>query len=492
MVATTLNDKVMEWGVANGYDHYNQAKDALIAGRTPEEIITAANATNWNEALYSLADIPAVLREATLWLDAAYSVADEQTVVNQGTGGSALNAQYGSTAGADTNDPLFLPHTGENYVYTPDDHTAQTLMVPDAANLELDAPMTFKLEFTATRTDLALQRFGFAKSNAGPLRCYDMYMSNATFRYSTDGTNFISLSPGGGLNVRTFTKGQRYSIEWSVDPTTGAWSYTEDDVLIDSGTVAPWTNTTSTEPLYFFGRNNSNSQGAKWHRFRVTKSGTTVLDVDCANDITSAGATSFTATSGQTVTVNRSATGRKTTLVTRPIWLFGTDDYLEVADNALLDFGASDSFTVMGVVRSWATFGTGDILLAKKADVTDTTAGYSLGAGATAAQQAFDVGDGTAGAQSVSGSRTSGSLYGIFGVRNTTADTITTYLSNTAGTPVTDATTATSANSEVLRVGRLSGAGAEYLDGEVIAVAVWPRVLTTDEIAAINTFYGTA
>ena len=43
---------------------------------------------------------PAAFDEATLWLDARYSQAGEPRVINQGTGGSVLDAKYGSVLGA--------------------------------------------------------------------------------------------------------------------------------------------------------------------------------------------------------------------------------------------------------------------------------------------------------------------------------------------------------------------------------------------------------
>jgi hypothetical protein len=163
---------------------------------------------------------------------------------------------------------------------------------------------------------------------------------------------------------------------------------------------------------------------------------------------------------------------------------------MEVPDNALIDFGASDSFTLVAVHRPWATQGTNDTLIAKKANTTNTTAGWSLSGGSsTALQGQAQLGDGTAGITAVSGSRTSGALTVTAAVRNVTADTLTVYLNGTAGTAITDTTTATLANSEVMRVGRLSGAGTEYSDMELVAVAVFRRALTSGEITALTTYY---
>lgn len=184
----------------------------------------------------------------------------------------------------------------------------------------------------------------------------------------------------------------------------------------------------------------------------------------------------------------RSTSGRKSVAVVRPTLVFGTDDYLEIADNDLLDFGASDSFTVMAVGRFWGNQGTNDTLIAKKADATEITQGWSLSNGSTTALNGqAQIGDGTAGVTATSASRFAGALTTIAAVRNVTTDTVTVYTNGVAGTPVTDSTTGTLANSEVVRIGRLSGAGTEYADMELFAVAIWRRALSGDEVAAVST-----
>jgi len=63
------------------------------------------------------------------------------------------------------------------------------------------------------------------------------------------------------------------------------------------------------------------------------------------------------------------------------------------------------------------------------------------------------------------------------------------YLNGTAGTEVTDTTTGSLSNAEVLRIARLAGAGTEYADMELLAVAVFRRVLSAAEISAITAYY---
>jgi hypothetical protein len=220
--------------------------------------------------------------------------------------------------------------------------------------------------------------------------------------------------------------------------------------------------------------------------------GTDVLDVD-TSVLTDMAATSFTATTGQTVTINRSTGATYKTEVVLPgipsRILNGTSDYGEVADLAGLDFGASDSFTVWALVETWATFGTNDAIVAKKANNTDTTQGWKLANGpSTAAQVRAEIGDGTNGVGcTTSASRTSGALTLVSLIRNVTADTIAAAINGTIATPVTDTTTGTLANSEALRFGRLSGAGTEYTPLRVFAWGIHPYAMTSAELTALRT-----
>jgi hypothetical protein len=218
--------------------------------------------------------------------------------------------------------------------------------------------------------------------------------------------------------------------------------------------------------------------------------GTKILDID-TSVITSGSAETFADLTGNhTVQISRYTAGKKSVAVVSPVWLFGTDDYIEVADNALLDFDAADSFTIIAIHRPWATQGTNDTLIAKKANTTNTTAGYNLSGGSsTALQGQAQIGDGTAGITAVSGNRTSGELTITAAVRNVATDDLIVYLNGTAGTAVTDTTTAAINSTDVFRIGRLSGAGTEYADMELLGVAVFRRALASADISSLTTFY---
>jgi len=56
---------------------------------------------------------------ASYYIDATDASASGQTITNLGAAGSLLPTTLGSTTSADSNDPIFLAHTGTNYVYLP-------------------------------------------------------------------------------------------------------------------------------------------------------------------------------------------------------------------------------------------------------------------------------------------------------------------------------------------------------------------------------------
>lgn len=454
---------------------------------------------------------PACLDDCVLWLDAADLGSSAQTWANRGWGGPVLDATLGSTASADTNDPKVLPWGGTNYVYLPGVSNCY-VSVADAANLDITGDIEFVVKAQLEDWTPSSSAGLFWRDNGDPNRGTYFYVNNAGklgMRWFPTGSAASSIIATSSVAMPA-NDGETWWVKATLDVDNGAGGY---DVKFyyaaDDGTntePATWTqlgatqtggSTTSLPAVTAAAASGAGAPGTgAFSLFRLIMrngiGGSTVLDVNTATDVTSGSATSFTATSGQTVTVHRGTSGRKTVLVTRPCLLFGTDDYCSIADNDLLDFTATDSFTVGVIHRPWNTQGTNDALAAKKANTTDTTAGWSLTNGAsTALAAAGQVGDGTAGATATGATRSAGVRTMATLVRSTGADTVTVFGDGTAGTPTTDATTATSVNSEVMRIGRLSGAGTEYADMELFAVFVARRAFTANELARIAQYYGT-
>jgi hypothetical protein len=191
--------------------------------------------------------------------------------------------------------------------------------------------------------------------------------------------------------------------------------------------------------------------------------------------------------SQQKALVVRSATGRKAATVVRPTFLFGTNDYMEVADNDLLDFGLSDSYSVVAVTRMWATPSSNGRILSKgsggvgPAYVMLSNTNYAA---------TWRIDDSAAHAVSVfSPVSSSGALTVTTAVRS--PSTITVYAGNTAGTPATDITTTSLASSAPFRIGADYGGGtaSTFAEFEMYGIAVFRKALTATEVALVNTHY---
>ena len=137
----------------------------------------------------------------------------------------------------------------------------------------------------------------------------------------------------------------------------------------------------------------------------------------------------------------------------------------------------------MSVVRGYdVTPGSDMIFSAKKVDLT-TSIGWAFYLDTTGVPTLV-IDDGTNPLAEATGpALTDGQSHIVAAVRNVPTDKITVYTDGAAGTPVTDSTVLTLANAEVLRFGRLSGAGTNYIDGETLAEALWREALSAADIS---------
>jgi hypothetical protein len=443
-----------------------------------------------------------LMSQAVWWIDCAQTDSADQVLDNQGWGGSTLTTQLGSTISADSNDPKYLSWNGDNYLYLTgvNGNYAST---PDAAELDITGDIDIRVEVALDDWTPAVISNLISKWNSQ--LSYELSVASTghlAFQYSTNGSSAVNVTSS---VVTGITDGATKWVRVTFDVDNGASGndvkfYTSDDgntwtqlgtTVTSAGTVSIFSGNSQVAIGARFAGVNAMAAG-KFFNAQIFNGidGTLVFYMD-ASIILSGADTTFFAKTGQTITINRSTTGKKTAAVVYPLWLFGTDDYMEVADNTLIDFANTDSFTLFAVARQFTTFGTNDAILAKKENTTAATAGYLLGNdGTTAALGRMQIGDGVIGTDAVTGaSRVSGTLTSLTAVRNVSTDNTIVYLNGTAGTAVTDTTLLTLANAEVLRVGRLSGAGTEYNDMELVAAAIFRRALSATEITTITNYY---
>jgi hypothetical protein len=444
-----------------------------------------------------------VLNDAVLWLDASLSSVSGGKLTNLGKGGSALDAQFGSTTSTDTNDPLLLSHTGTNYLYLPG-VVGNLASTASTTNIQLTGDRTMIVDvamddYTPTQYQYFLSKRGGATGEyffridfvtSGRLQLLWYESSTQKFAQSTDA---ISTSDGtrvqiavthdvdngaGGNDVRFFTRATS-SDSWAQLGST----------VTNAGIAAP----TPTANGLAIGSQDGSLLTASGKFYRATLAngigasgvpgGTTVFDADFTTGITSGAQATFTESSANaaTVTINRATSGRKSVAVTRNVLLFGTDDYLEIADNDLLDFSASESFTALVVVRQWSTRTAYGYL-------NHNTGGSPIQGFGVGPTRALIIGDGVVQPVTSIDAPVDGALTVFGGVRNVPLDQLIPYRNNTVIGVSTDTTTGTISSTGSLVIGK-DGGSASYQDFEFVAAAVFRRVLTTNEIATIVARY---
>lgn len=288
-----------------------------------------------------------ILKEAVWWIDAAHSSANQQIIENLGWGGSVLNTTCGSTQSVDSNDPKYLDWQGENYVWLPG-VASNYMSVPDEAALNLtnsDCDIRVKCALDNWITG-SVQLLVSNGSNAYAYRLEVGTSGGLVFRY-TDTTSTLR-SAWSSLPL-PIANGQDIWVRAAHNLSAGTVDfYTSNDGVVWSQfgsqqTITVGTRVTNTDPTWIGCRlGNADLTTGKIYRAIVLGgiNGTPVLDVD-TSVVTSGSQTSFRARTGQTVTINRSTSGRKAVAVTNPLWLFGTDDYMEVQSRWLEHTGTN-------------------------------------------------------------------------------------------------------------------------------------------------------
>lgn len=197
-----------------------------------------------------------------------------------------------------------------------------------------------------------------------------------------------------------------------------------------------------------------------------------------------------------TWTINRGTAGRKTVVLSPAaqsdsgIVLFGPDDYISVPAAAMPAMGASDSFTVVLVVRQWGTPTNFGRYLSNKTPNTGTNAlGFQMFNNGTTMAQAWGMGDGTTGVFKV------GSTY-TAGQRSVTAVCVSARTSaihyrnrDTPGNPTGTLANVGSATSGAQTYLGQNIANGERQDFEFRALLTFDRALTASEVAHLVDYF---
>lgn len=429
-----------------------------------------------------------LLSEAVLWLDPQFSVAGEQEVVNKGTGGAVLNARYGSGTGSDTNDPTLLTHDEDNYLYLSGDSENglqnSSLAIPTGA-----IRVTAKFSVLTHNNDKIIVGDRVSNNCGAWLRTGSSSgifsftrgtgVAHATSSLSVPLINqqtlpYIELevTHDGTTAVPTF-RYRNPGTDW-VNGVGGAWSTPPSPIVSSAGAFAIGGESAAVAGRNFLGKIYS-------VKIENLDTDTTFFEFN-GSDFTASTTTSFVATSGQTLTVKRSAAGKKACLVTRPVWLFGTDDYLQVLDNALLNFDADDEFTVLALSRQWATPSSSGRLFSKKG----AGAGWTLYQNGTTFNQYFEYKDP---ANPTLGLGITGPTVGAINLTGVAFNSTErrTILDGVVSAPGARGLALDLSNSDNLNIGASNTPG-NYINAEIFAALIFRKVLSQAEVSALLTY----
>lgn len=392
------------------------------------------------------------------------------------------------------NNPVWLEYTTGIYFYLPG-VVGNYLSAPDSVPLSITGDITLESHAALDDWTPAGINVSVGKWTGTQFSYLVQVLTTGVIRfaYSPDGTtqrlivSTVAVAPADGSPLwvrvtRTVSSGD--TRFWtSSDGVT--WTQLGTTVTANAGEGI----FNSTAELSM-GRNqdiNSEYLTGKMFRIRIynsdlgSGSGTPVFDMNPSN--ATAVATTFTdqSVNAATITINRSATGRKTVVVDRPLFMFGTDDYLSTPDHADFNFAAADSLTIGAAFRMYGT-PTTTRLVSKRGAAG--AAGWLLRADSRVPE--LLVADAAASIAATAGTAAAGVIVTGIGVRNVAADNLTAYLSGTAGAAVTDTTTLTLANLLAVALGNSPDATTTPYEGEMFSACVIRKALTAAEVGRLS------
>lgn len=323
------------------------------------------------------------LRDAFLVLDAA-QYDGSNWWRNVGTAGEKLNAEILSGATyfpvwlAPTEAPYFFSSGGNSYLY-----------VDDEASFHPTTTLDYRAAFTMQQwSGLPASTYvGGQYQPSGNLRSWRL-------AYGTTGVPWLGTSDDGATVVQTnlpinsstrmwellgFEDGDDgqvlcVRVVWTSAGTADFYCKAStpltayDDCADDTGWTQVGTQQTATTSLYDtttwfgpFGDGGGNSLNkAKNYAALLIVDGSTVFDFDSRSDLTTEATSSFTAKSGQTVTINKSGgSGLRSDVVMPsglPRFLFGTDRYMKIASDPRHALMPGVPLCGMVVVRGHQTY----------------------------------------------------------------------------------------------------------------------------------------
>lgn len=217
-------------------------------------------------------------------------------------------------------------------------------------DLDIEAKLAMD-DWTPTSTQGILGRFVTATNNKAYRWNVNATTGLVNVAWTADGSTTVAK---GVAPVATLTDGSPAVVRSTLDVSTGVVDLYIDGVLQGSSSAAGATSIyPATAQLDIGAGYNSNAEIFAGDIYYVIVrdgiDGPVVARYDAA-DAVEPFATQTGSVDGRTWTYNRSSSGLVSTVVDRDMWLFSTDDYMVVANDAGLEFNNED-LTLLAVVR---------------------------------------------------------------------------------------------------------------------------------------------
>lgn len=373
-------------GMIRGAGAFGRRATGIITD--PTGLLLPRTPVHRNRVKY--AGAPDALLRASAWYDMRDLLTTTQQTLPNRNNPSATAAQFGSTSGSDTNDPVRLTHSGTNYVYLPG-VANNYLTTADSNALDIGATGDLEIVVRLSQSDWTpAANIGLVTKGLG---AYALYLNGTTgnprlFVNNTDcvataSTGFTDGSTGWLKVSRRASDGRvQYfqAADQAAEPTS--WTQVGADVAGPSGAIAA-----NTTPIFVGAEPGGTAPASgNLHRAIIRDGASTALDINPATE--TVGQASWTCTTGQTVTVNRATTGLTTAVVTRPLAMpDGTDDYIQLpATDLPVVTPTTGQYTALVVNRTWPNGSTSAALFATGAGAFEGLCLYeSSGANLTAA-----------------------------------------------------------------------------------------------------------
>lgn len=437
-------------------------------------------------------------RLGAVWaIDARYAVPGERYARNLGWGGPDLDARYGSSTSPNTNDPTLLPAASRRYAWieNPGGVPANWIQLSGISR-PADASEDLRTEAQIPLVDGFPQRTAnilhYHEWNAANVMRFILSMSDGTFPGTNVDLSVVTAATGCGI-------GDMLQARSTWDPATDTHTVYVRRPGLDLASDVGWIevgsavyagkelNTANSPPRFGLGDSNRSFNG-RWQRARRSNNGALVFDVDidsCPSD----DATSFTCSTGQTVTFVRSTSGRiLETVKDLPVWLYGTDDYHTVIHDGRLSFPTNAPRSLVVVARQWTFVGAAQ-LLSNKAGAGSAGTGWGIRNGLGSPTLALlETSDGSGPVFAQSGARIAGEMIchvatvAAGGAADMSIDGVA-----TVGTAQGD----TAAGPMRLAANGVAAAGTTpYASAAIAAAGIVPYTITAEQVAAIITDIG--